>query len=123
MASDNFDFYQANGEIAIWRNKYETDAIQRTEELEEAKKKLAGRLQEAEESVEAAQAKCATLEKTKHRLCGDIEDLTGDLERANQNAAILDKKQRNFDKVLADQKVRENELQHDLEISQKEMLH
>ena len=63
------------------------------------------------------------MEKTKHRLCGDIEDLTGDLERANQNAAILDKKQRNFDKVLADQKVRENELQHDLEISQKEMLH
>ena len=84
---------------------------------------MAGRLQEAEESVEAAQAKCATLEKTKHRLCGDIEDLTGDLERANQNAAILDKKQRNFDKVLADQKVRENELQHDLQISQKEMLH
>ena len=36
---------KANGEIAVWRNKYETDAIQRTEELEEAKKKLAARLQ------------------------------------------------------------------------------
>ena len=49
--------FKANGEIAVWRNKYETDAIQRTEELEEAKKKLAARLQEAEEAVEAAQAK------------------------------------------------------------------
>ena len=39
------------------------------------------------------------------RLMGDIEDLTSDLERANQNAAQLDKKQRNFDKILADQKV------------------
>lgn len=28
---------KANGEVALWRNKYETDAIQRTEELEEAK--------------------------------------------------------------------------------------
>lgn len=28
---------KANSEVALWRNKYETDAIQRTEELEEAK--------------------------------------------------------------------------------------
>ena len=56
----------------------------------------------------------------KIRLMGDIEDLTGDLERANQTSAQLDKKQRNFDKLMADQKVRENELQHDLECCQKE---
>ncbi|XP_009464993.1 PREDICTED: myosin-3, partial [Nipponia nippon] len=36
---------KANSEAAQWRTKYETDAIQRTEELEEAKKKLAQRLQ------------------------------------------------------------------------------
>ena len=28
---------KANGEVAQWRTKYETDAIQRTEELEDAK--------------------------------------------------------------------------------------
>jgi myosin protein heavy chain len=28
---------KANGEVAQWRSKYETDAIQRTEELEESK--------------------------------------------------------------------------------------
>nr|prf myosin:SUBUNIT=heavy chain [Ambystoma mexicanum] len=38
---------KANSEVAQWRTKYETDAIQRTEELEEAKKKVAQRLQEA----------------------------------------------------------------------------
>merc|ERR1712142_1046072 len=32
---------KANAEVASWRTKYETDAIQRTEELEDAKKKLA----------------------------------------------------------------------------------
>ncbi|RVE69697.1 hypothetical protein OJAV_G00080100 [Oryzias javanicus] len=90
---------KANGEVAQWRTKYETDAIQRTEELEEAKKKLAQRLQEAEESIEAVNSKCASLEKTKQRLQGEVEDLMIDVERANALAANLDKKQRNFDKV------------------------
>ncbi|XP_042202169.1 myosin-7, partial [Callorhinchus milii] len=91
---------KANSEVATWRTKYETDAIQRTEELEEAKKKLAQRLQEAEEQVEAVNAKCSSLEKTKHRLQNEIEDLMIDVERSNAAAAALDKKQRNFDKVL-----------------------
>lgn len=58
------------------------------------------RLQEAEETVEASNAKSSSLEKTKHRLQTEIEDLVVDLERANAAAAALDKKQRNFDKVV-----------------------
>lgn len=60
------------------------------------------RLQEAEETVEASNAKCSSLEKTKHRLLTEIEDLVIDLERSNAAATALDKKQRNFDKVFAD---------------------
>merc|ERR1712193_546747 len=89
---------KANAEVASWRTKYETDAIQRTEELEEAKKKLAAKLQQL----------------------GEIEDLQVDLERANSAAAALDKKQRNFDKVLAEHKQKEEELQVELESAQKE---
>uniref|UniRef100_UPI003AAEA0BC myosin, heavy chain 7B, cardiac muscle, beta a n=1 Tax=Centroberyx gerrardi TaxID=166262 RepID=UPI003AAEA0BC len=111
---------KANAEVAQWRTKYETDAIQRTEELEEAKKKLVTRLQEAEESVEASNAKCSSLEKTKHRLQTEIEDLVVDLERSNAAAAALDKKQRNFDKVLAEWKQKYEECQTELESSQKE---
>ncbi|XP_059900826.1 myosin-7-like [Gadus macrocephalus] len=111
---------KANTEVAQWRTKYETDAIQRTEELEEAKKKLAQRLQDAEEAVEAVNAKCSSLEKTKHRLQGEIEDLMVDVERSNAAAAALDKKQRNFDKVLAEWKQKFEESQSELESSQKE---
>ncbi len=50
-------------------------------------------LQEAEEAVEAVNAKCSSLEKTKHRLQNEIEDLMVDLERSNAAAAALDKKQ------------------------------
>lgn len=64
------------------------------------RKKLVTRLQEAEETVEASNAKCSSLEKTKHRLQAEMEDLVIDLERSNAAAAALDKKQRNFDKVF-----------------------
>ncbi|KAM3865581.1 myosin-7-like [Diretmus argenteus] len=111
---------KANSEVAQWRTKYETDAIQRTEELEEAKKKLAQRLQDAEEAVEAMNAKCSSLEKTKHRLQNEIEDLMVDVERSNAVAAALDKKQRNFDKVLSEWKQKYEESQCELESSQKE---
>merc|ERR1711981_1274309 len=87
---------------------------------EEAKKKLAQKLQEMEEMVESTQAKCASLEKTKQRQLGEIEDLQIDLERSNSAAAALDKKQRNFDEVLAEHKQKEEEIQVELEQSQKE---
>uniref|UniRef100_A0A6I8NHB2 Myosin heavy chain 3 n=1 Tax=Ornithorhynchus anatinus TaxID=9258 RepID=A0A6I8NHB2_ORNAN len=84
------------------------------------RKKLAQRLQDAEEQVEAVNAKCASLEKTKQRLQGEVEDLMIDVERANSMAAALDKKQRNFDKVLAEWKTKCEESQAELEASLKE---
>uniref|UniRef100_A0A672HJ52 Myosin, heavy chain 6, cardiac muscle, alpha n=1 Tax=Salarias fasciatus TaxID=181472 RepID=A0A672HJ52_SALFA len=111
---------KSNAEVSAWRTRYETDGIQRTEELEEAKKKLVQRLQEAEEATEAVNAKCSSLEKTKHRLQNEIEDLMLDLERSNAASAALDKKQRSFDKVLAEWKQKWEESQSELEASQKE---
>ncbi|NXF27387.1 MYH4 protein, partial [Rhodinocichla rosea] len=103
-----------------WRTKYETDAIQRTEELEEAKKKLAQRLQESEEQIEAVNAKCASLEKTKQKLQGEVDDLMIDVERSHAVCAAFDKKQRNFDKILAEWKQKYQESQTELEAAQKE---
>uniref|UniRef100_A0A8C2X6Q8 Myosin, heavy chain 6, cardiac muscle, alpha n=1 Tax=Cyclopterus lumpus TaxID=8103 RepID=A0A8C2X6Q8_CYCLU len=111
---------KSNTEVSAWRTKYETDGIQRTEELEEAKKKLVQRLQEAEEAIEAVNAKCSSLEKTKHRLQNEIEDLMLDLEKSNAASAMLDKKQRAFDKVMAEWKQKFEESQCELEASQKE---
>lgn len=64
------------------------------------RKKLAQRLQEAEEQIEAVNSKCASLEKTKQRLQSEMEDLMVDVEKSNGVAAGLDKRQRNFDKVF-----------------------
>ena len=61
----------------------------RAEELEEAKRKLASKLSEAEEQVEAALTKCNALEKVKSRLQGEVEDLMVDVERANASKRRL----------------------------------
>nr|XP_049615616.1 myosin-4-like isoform X1 [Syngnathus scovelli] len=111
---------KANSEVSQWRTKYETDAIQRNDELEEAKKKLTQRLQEAEEAIEAMNAKCSSLEKTKQRLQGEVDDLTAEVERANVQAALLDKKQRTFDKILSESRQKFEESQAELEGSQRE---
>lgn len=66
------------------------------------RKKLALRLQDAEETIEAVNAKCSSLEKSKQRLQGEVEDLMIDQEKNHAWAANLDKRQKNFDKVLND---------------------
>ncbi|XP_044289202.1 myosin-16 [Varanus komodoensis] len=109
-----------NTEVTTWRTKYETDAIQRTEELEETKRKLTARLQEAEETAESAQARVASMEKNKQRLQMEVEDLTLDLEKSNAACAALDKKQRAFDKMLAEWQQKCEELQLEVDNSQKE---
>lgn len=53
------------------------------------RKKLASRLQEAEEAVEATQAKCSSLEKTKQRLQGEVEELCMDLEKVDRAAHYI----------------------------------
>ncbi|XP_041656373.1 myosin-7B-like [Cheilinus undulatus] len=111
---------KANSQVVQWRTKYETDAVLRIEELEEAKKKLVVKLQNTEEAVEASQAKCCSLEKSKLGLQTEIEDLVVELERSNAAALALDKKQRNFDKLLGDWKLKFEESQTDLEATQKE---
>lgn len=49
------------------------------------RKKLQVRLQEAEEAIEATQAKCSSLEKTKQRLQAEVEELCLDLEKVEKH--------------------------------------
>ncbi|KAM6977340.1 myosin-7-like [Aplochiton taeniatus] len=114
------DLTKANLDLSQWRIKYETDAIQRTEELEQHKKKLVVRLQTVEEAAEGSQAKCFSLEKTKLRLTTEMENLMIELERSNAAALALDKKQRGYDKVLSEWKEKFLEIQMELEGAQRE---
>jgi len=109
-----------NSEVQQWRARFESEGSARREELEEAKRKLAAKLTEAEEQVEAALVKCNALEKAKARLQGEVEDLMVDVERANSNASSMDKKQKQFDKLINDWKQKCEDITVELEASQAE---
>ena len=72
---------KANNDAQQWRAKYEGEGLSRADDLEEAKRKLLAKLQDAEEHVESANAKVSSLEKVKQRLQGELEDLAVEVER------------------------------------------
>ncbi|XP_017086615.2 myosin heavy chain, muscle isoform X6 [Drosophila eugracilis] len=111
---------KANGEAQVWRSKYESDGVARSEELEEAKRKLQARLAEAEETIESLNQKCIGLEKTKQRLSTEVEDLQLEVDRANAIANAAEKKQKAFDKIIGEWKLKVDDLAAELDASQKE---
>ncbi|XP_065090240.1 myosin heavy chain, muscle isoform X3 [Ochlerotatus camptorhynchus] len=111
---------KANAEAQLWRSKYESEGVARTEELEEAKRKLQARLAEAEETIESLNQKCIALEKTKQRLSTEVEDLQLEVDRATSIANSAEKKQKAFDKIIGEWKLKVDDLAAELDASQKE---
>uniref|UniRef100_A0A8D1RY07 Myosin-15 n=1 Tax=Sus scrofa TaxID=9823 RepID=A0A8D1RY07_PIG len=112
--------FKGNAEVVKWRTKYQDDAIRNTEDLEDAKKKLAIRLQEAAEAMGVANAKNASLERARLRLQLELGDTLWDLRKARSTADALDRKQQHFDKCLDDWRQKHEESQVMLAASQKE---
>jgi len=111
---------KANAEAQLWRTKYESEGVARAEELEEAKRKLQARLAEAEETIESLNQKVIALEKTKQRLSTEVEDLQIEVDRATAIANAAEKKQKAFDKIIGEWKLKVDDLAAELDASQKE---
>merc|ERR1719347_1568646 len=67
---------KAEGEAQCWRQKYETDAVAKGEELEMTKMKLTARLTEAEAAIDNLNAKLNQVEKAKGKIASEISDMT-----------------------------------------------
>jgi len=75
---------KANNEVTVWKQKCESgEGGVRLEELDELKRKLMAKLQEAESQLETALGKASNLEKSNHRLKAELEDLTVETERVS----------------------------------------
>ena len=92
---------RANNEVAEWRTKYETDLIQRTEVLEDAKMKMAGRLQDAEVEIKQNLSKLRTSEKQNARLGCEIDDLTVTLQNVTDENRKLTRKTKTFEREIS----------------------
>lgn len=111
---------KAHNEAQMWRSKYETEGVARAEELEAARMKLAARLEEAESQIEQLNLKNLNLLKTKDKLTLDLEEVQVILDRAESQAAAAEKRQKNFDRVIAEWKMKVDDLSTELDASQKE---
>merc|ERR1712001_749973 len=67
---------KAEGEAQCWRQKYETDAVAKGEDLEMTKMKLAARNTEAEAAIDNLQAKLAQIDKAKSKIQIEINEMS-----------------------------------------------
>merc|ERR1719493_259384 len=106
---------KAQAEIQLWKSKYEVEALGRIDELEGGRNKLASRVQEAEEHIDALNSKIASAEKSKSRMDAELEELSMEYERTHAAAMITEKRGRNFDKVVGEWKAKADDLMAELD--------
>lgn len=73
-------------------------------ELEESKKKLGKDMEALLRQVQELQAANDRLDKSKKKMQSELEDATIELETQRTKVLDLEKRQKNFDKVLAEEK-------------------
>merc|ERR1719230_675985 len=76
---------KAEAEAQCWRQKYETDAVAKGEELEMTKMKLTARLTEAEAAIDNLNAKLNQVEKAKGKIASEIAEMTSSLDQAQSS--------------------------------------
>lgn len=77
---------KAQQEAQSWKQKCESgEGGAGREELEELKRKLNAKLQDAESQLESALQKAASLEKANQRMRAELEDVTIELERVSSD--------------------------------------
>merc|ERR1712133_167108 len=108
---------KAEGESQCWRQKYETDAVAKSEELEMTKMKLNARLTEAEAAIDNLNAKLAQVEKAKAKIAGETNEMSNALDQAQVLNAAMDRKAKQFDKVIGEWKAKVDRLAYDLDVT------
>merc|ERR1712121_119886 len=95
---------RAQADANMYRMKYESEGIARSEELEAARLKISARIEEAEQQIEQLNFKNVSLEKIKVRISSEYDAMYCEFQAAQGAAANADKKQKNFERVIAEWK-------------------
>merc|ERR1711913_195769 len=111
---------RATADAQMYRAKYESEGIARAEELEAARLKISARLEEAEQQIEQLNFKNNSLEKIKVRISSEYDAMYCEFQAAQGAAANAEKKQKNFERVIAEWKLKVDDLTRDVDASQLE---
>lgn len=111
---------KAHSEINAWKAKFESAGYVLREEMEEMRKKLTLRLQEADDHIEQLNIKTSSLERSKQKLHDEVEELSNELEQTRVLAITFEKKLKSAEKEIMEWKQRCEDLASELDASQKE---
>merc|ERR1719510_1507662 len=111
---------KAQGEADMWCSRFEKEGVAKAEELEMAKLKMQARLSEAESTITQLHAKLAQLEKAKGKLQGELDEMNVNLDQAQILNASMGKKAKQFDRIVGEWKGKVDGIGMDLDNSQKE---
>merc|ERR1719402_1208925 len=112
--------HKCEGEAAMWRCKYEQEAVAKAEDLEMTKMKLQARLTEAESTMDNLNMKLGQIEKAKGKLHSEIEEMNVNLDQAQILNNAMEKKAKQFDKLVGEWKHKVDGLSFDLDVAQKD---
>ncbi|GAB0099171.1 Myosin heavy chain, non-muscle [Sergentomyia squamirostris] len=101
------------------KKKAEED-VDATKELEEAKKKMNKDIEALQHQIQELQAANDRLDKSKKKVQSELEDATIELGVQRTKVLELEKKQKNFDKVLAEEKALSEKYSQDLDGAERE---
>merc|ERR1712223_433947 len=111
---------KACSESDMWRQKFETEALAKAEDLEMTKMKLQARLTEAQGTLEQMNAKLGQVEKAKLKLQAEIDSMNAQTDQAHILNSSMEKKAKQFDKIVGEWKLKVDGLGMDLDVAQKE---
>merc|ERR1712088_810273 len=111
---------KAAQEADMWRQKFETECLAKSEDLEMAKMKLQARLTESEGTIGQMNLKLAQLEKAKQKLQAEITEVTAQADQAHILNSSMEKKAKQFDRIVSEWKGKVDSLGMDLDTAQKD---
>jgi len=95
---------ESRSQLNEYKRKSEEDS-EVLSRLEEIRKKNMKDLEELNHKLDEVQAANEKLEKSKRKMAAELDDATHELDSHRSKVLELEKKQRNFDKILAEEKL------------------
>uniref|UniRef100_A0A1L8E5N4 Putative myosin class i heavy chain n=1 Tax=Nyssomyia neivai TaxID=330878 RepID=A0A1L8E5N4_9DIPT len=110
---------ELTGQVQEMKKKAEED-VDAAKELEEARRKMNKDIEALQHQIKELQAANDRLDKSKKKVQSELDDATVELGAQRSKVIELEKKQKNFDKVLAEEKAISEKYTQELDIAERE---
>ena len=101
--------------MQLWEDRFEPEALSRTEELKNNSSKLRSKIAESEETIDSLILKIASTEEDKHHTKTELEDYSMEYGTIHDAAIITKKRAAIFFKIMGELKAKADDMMANLE--------